>query len=152
MAEGTEQMSLAELAEQAGTTGRTIRFYIARGLLRGPVKAGRGAAYGPEHLERLREIGRLQSQGLTLAEIARRLSGERGAAPEPVGWWHYPLAEDVVVMVRADASPWRLKAIREQLGRLGGGLGGFRAARGDARPTERPGPPGADPGERNDDE
>ena len=49
-------MLLAELAEKAGLPGRTIRFYIARGLLPGPLKAGRGAAYGQEHLDRLREI------------------------------------------------------------------------------------------------
>ena len=123
MGEDTEQVSLAELAAQTGIAGRTIRFYIARGLLRGPAKAGRGAAYGPEHLERLREITRLQGQGLTLAEIAQRLSGEQANAPAPLGWWHYALAEDVVVMVRADASPWRLKQIRRHLAQTGLGLG-----------------------------
>jgi DNA-binding transcriptional MerR regulator len=126
MRAGAEQMSLAELAEQTGIAGRTIRFYIGRGLLRGPVKAGRGAAYTSEHLERLRQIGRLQSEGLTLAEIARRLSGERASAPGPVGWWHYPLAEDVMVMVRADISPWRLRQIRQQLGPLAASLGDGR--------------------------
>jgi DNA-binding transcriptional MerR regulator len=122
MAADTEQMSLAELAGKAGIAGRTIRFYIARGLLRGPDKAGRGAAYRAEHLERLREIKRLQAQGLTLVEIARQLSGERANAPEPLAWWHYAVAEDVVVMVRADASPWRLKQIRQHLAQLSTGL------------------------------
>jgi DNA-binding transcriptional MerR regulator len=117
-----ETMSLAELAERAGIAGRTIRFYIARGLLRGPVKAGRGAAYGADHLEQLREITRLQVQGLTLAEIGRRLAGEKAAAPGPVRWCHYALAEDVMVMVREDASPWRLREIRQQLGNLAAGL------------------------------
>lgn len=42
-------MLLAELAQKAGLPGRTIRFYIARGLLPGPLKAGRGATYGPEN-------------------------------------------------------------------------------------------------------
>ena len=123
MGDGTEQMSLAELASQAGIAERTIRFYIARGLVRGPVKAGRGASYTPEHLERLREITRLQSQGLTLAEIARKLAGERPSTPGPVGWWHYALADDVAVMVRGDVSPWRLRQIRAQLGHLAAGLG-----------------------------
>ncbi len=122
MREASEQMSLAELAVQAGIPGRTIRFYIARGLLRGPVKAGRGAAYDREHLERLQQIARLQAEGLTLVEIARRLSGEKAATPGPVGWWHYALAEDVVVMVRGDASPWRLRQIRQQLSHLAAGL------------------------------
>jgi DNA-binding transcriptional MerR regulator len=119
-------MSLTELAEQTGIAGRTIRFYIARGLLRGPVKAGRGASYTAEHLKRLREITRLQGEGLTLAEIGRRLAGEKATAPGPVRWWHYALAEDVVVMVREDASPWRLREIRQQLGQLAGGLSGDR--------------------------
>ena len=123
MGADTEQMSLRDLAARAGTAERTIRFYIARGLLPGPVKAGRGAFYGPAHLERLREVGRLQAQGLTLAEIVRQLSGEKASAPGPVGWWHYALAEDVVVLVRGDASPWRLRRIRQQLGHLAGGLG-----------------------------
>ncbi len=119
----TEQMSLRELATQAGTAERTIRFYIARGLVPGPAKAGRGACYGPKHLERLREVTRLQSEGLTLAEITRKLSGAKAFAPEPMSWWHYALADDVVVMVRADASPWRLRQIRQQLGPLAAGLG-----------------------------
>jgi DNA-binding transcriptional MerR regulator len=123
MSVDTPQLSLSDLAAHSGLPGRTIRFYIARGLLRGPDKAGRGATYTAEHLERLRAIARLQSKGLTLAEIAREISGVRPASPEPIGWWHYPLAEDVVVLVRADASPWRLKVIRQQLALLGAALG-----------------------------
>jgi DNA-binding transcriptional MerR regulator len=122
MSAGAEQMSLARLAEQAGLPGRTIRFYIARGLLRGPVKAGRDACYTEEHLERLREILRLQKGGLTLAEIARQSSGETAQTPAPTAWWHYTLAEDLVVMVRSDASPWRLKEIHQQLTQLARGL------------------------------
>ena len=65
----SESMTLAELAEASGLPARTIRFYIARRVLSGPGKAGRGAAYGPEHLKRLQQIQRLQSQGRTIAEI-----------------------------------------------------------------------------------
>lgn len=120
MSSEMKELSLAELAEAAGLPGRTIRYYIARGLLPGPLKAGRDAAYGPEHLERLREIGRLQAKGLTLLEVARQLGGgvEPAPAPEPVPWWQYKLAEDVVVTVRGDVSPWRLKQIRNSLAQL----------------------------------
>ena len=48
--------TLAELSEESGTPARTIRFYIARGLLDGPLKAGRGAVYTAEHLARLEKI------------------------------------------------------------------------------------------------
>jgi DNA-binding transcriptional MerR regulator len=108
-------MSLAELADASGIPARTVRFYIARGLLDGPEIAGRGASYGPAHLERLRQIRQLQQRGKTLAEIARSLGGAPAAAPQPSAWWHYQVSPDVTVSVRADASPWRLKQVREAL-------------------------------------
>lgn len=114
------QWSLAELAEEVGLSARTVRFYIGRGLLPGPEKAGRGARYGSAHLERLREIQRLQASGLTLAEIAAR--GEVPEAlrlPEPEPWWSYEVADGVEVRVRADQAPWRLRQIRRALAELG---------------------------------
>ena len=108
-------MSLAELAEESGIPARTVRFYIARGLLDGPEIAGRGASYGPAHLERLRKIRQLQQRGMTLADIARALGGGTAAAPQASAWWHYQVSPDVTVSVRADAAPWRLKQVREAL-------------------------------------
>src|SRR6266404_9477985 len=103
----TDSLTFAELATKAGLPGRTIRFYIAKGLLPGPVKAGRGATYGKEHLETLRLIKSSQARGLTLSEVARRLSGEsqRQVQPGPSAWWNYAVAEDVTVSVRADVAP-----------------------------------------------
>ena len=122
----TDALTFAELAAKAGLPGRTIRFYIAKGLLSGPVKAGRGATYGKEHLETLRSIKASQAKGLTLSEVARRLSGESQGQelPSPTAWWNYTLAEDVTVSVRADVSPWRLKQIRRYLNEMAVGLGG----------------------------
>ena len=115
--------TLAELADESGVAPRTIRYYISRGLLDGPVTAGRGAAYTEAHLERLHEIQRLQASGLTLSGIARKLGGGRESLPEPSVWWTYRLADDVTVSVRANAAPWRLKQIREALERLASELG-----------------------------
>lgn len=106
--------TLSEIADASGLPARTIRFYIARGLLNGPVKAGRGAAYTAEHLARLERIRKLQSEGRTLSEIAGALSGVSGkatAAPA-TPWWQHAVADDVMVWVRADASPWRIKQVR----------------------------------------
>jgi len=106
--------SLADLAESSGLPARTVRYYIARGLLDGPEKAGRGACYGPGHLDQLRRIQQMQSAGRTLVEIARELDG--GAHPiEPAAWWQYAVSNDVVVMVKAESSPWRLKQVRAAL-------------------------------------
>ena len=112
-------MTLAELADASGIPARTVRFYIARGLVDGPDLAGRGASYGPGHLERLRRIRQLQQRGLTLAAIAREMEIAASAAvPEPAPWWHYQVSQDVMVSVRADAAPWRLKQVREALQEL----------------------------------
>ena len=105
-------MTLAELSEASRVPARTIRFYISRGLLEGPVKAGRGAAYTREHLARLNEIKTLQSGGRMLSEIAH---GPEPAFREPKAMWQYAIADDVVVSVRADVSPWRGKQIRSAL-------------------------------------
>ena len=70
-----EYLTLAELAEAAGVPARTIRFYIARGLVDGPVKAGRGAAYTAEHLARLERVKSLQAEGRMLSEIGRIVGG-----------------------------------------------------------------------------
>ena len=106
--------TLAELSEESGIPARTIRFYIARGLLDGPVKAGRGAVYTAEHLARLEKIKQLQAEGRMLAEIAHDLSGGPPAqtAVPPSAWWQHVIQEDVMVWVRGDVSPWRMKQIR----------------------------------------
>jgi DNA-binding transcriptional MerR regulator len=112
-----ESWTLAELAAETGQSPRTIRFYIARGLLEGPGRAGRGSTYDTRHLERLRRIRELQDQGLTLAEVAHAVAGPAAAEalPEPVVWQSYKVAPDVTVQVRGGASPWRLRRIREAL-------------------------------------
>ena len=113
------EMTLAELAEAAGLPARTIRFYISRGVLDGPTKAGRDAAYTAEHLARLNWIKERQSEGRTLSEIAR-IAGGSGEAGVPVSsWWQYAVADDVVVLVRSDGSPWRLKEIRTAIDDFG---------------------------------
>ena len=47
---GEEQsLTIEELAERAETSVRTIRFYIAEGLLPGPGARGKAASYSGEH-------------------------------------------------------------------------------------------------------
>ncbi|MCL5743670.1 MAG: helix-turn-helix domain-containing protein [Acidobacteria bacterium] len=109
--------TLTELAGETGLAPRTIRYYIARGLLKGPAIAGRGAVYSAEHRERLDTIKELQASGMMLSEIARVLDGpaESKELPPPVQWESYALADDVTVQVRTGVAPWRAKAIRNAL-------------------------------------
>lgn len=68
-----QMMGIAELAGQAGVTLRTIRYYVAEGLLPPPTGVGPNRVYTEEHLHRLRAIRHLKSAFLPLSEIRRRL-------------------------------------------------------------------------------
>ncbi|MEV0258717.1 MerR family transcriptional regulator [Streptomyces sp. NPDC050732] len=61
---------MAELAEAAGITVRTVRFYRERGLIPPPRREGRIAWYDEHHLARLRTIAALLERGHTLNGIA----------------------------------------------------------------------------------
>ena len=79
------EWTLKELAAATGVTERTIRFYIAKGLVEPPLRAGRSAAYGEGHRDRILAVRDLQARGLSLAEIGHRLAlgganGEGGDA------------------------------------------------------------------------
>ena len=65
--------SLSDLARLADVTPRTVRYYVAQGLLPSPEAAGPATRYGEGHLARLRLIRRLQRDHLPLAEIRARL-------------------------------------------------------------------------------
>jgi DNA-binding transcriptional MerR regulator len=87
----TDTYSIADLARLSGVNVRTIRYYLAQGLLPGSGESGPGAHYGEGHLDRLRLTKRLQAQHLPLSEIRRRLAelsdtdvaGLVATAPEP---------------------------------------------------------------------
>ncbi len=117
-----DSMTLAELSEASGVPPRTLRFYIARGLLQGPAKAGRGATYTEDHLRRVEQIKKWQAEGRMLSQIGREFTALPQVV-EPVPWLHYSIAEDVAVQVQAGASPWRTKQIRDALQELARLLG-----------------------------
>ncbi|MGW5653193.1 MerR family transcriptional regulator [Streptomyces humi] len=74
---------MEELAERAGITVRTLRFYRERKLLAPPRREGRIAWYDEHHLARLRTIAALLERGHTLngiAELAEALDHGRDVA------------------------------------------------------------------------
>jgi DNA-binding transcriptional MerR regulator len=78
-----DPLDLTELADRAGVSIRTVRYYIQQGLLPKPEARGPGAHYKEEHLDRLLLIKRLQREHLPLAEIRRVLESTGGEAPAP---------------------------------------------------------------------
>jgi DNA-binding transcriptional MerR regulator len=127
------EFSLSTLAVESGVPERTIRYYIARGLLSPPARGGRGAFYTAGHLDRLKEIQQRQQQGLTLAEIERQAGpgGQRSLLAEPELWLQYVLAPDLIVKVRSGSSPWRVRQVQSALDRLVRELGTHEPPKGE---------------------
>src|SRR5438552_7439052 len=72
--EGSTGLGIAELAQLADVTPRTVRYYVAEGLLPPPGGAGQQRLYTSEHVLRLRAIKAMKASFLPLAEIRRRLA------------------------------------------------------------------------------
>ncbi len=65
-----EKIRIGELAQRAGVTPRTIRYYESLGLLGPSEREGTGFRYYTEaELAKLRKIDALKALGLTLEEI-----------------------------------------------------------------------------------
>lgn len=83
-----QHFSIDELSTLAGVTARTVRYYIAEGLLERPVGEKRGAYYLQQHLEQLLLIRRWSDAGLSLERIRELLAGApEDPAPRPVRPW-----------------------------------------------------------------
>lgn len=74
------QLTIEQLAAQAGMSVRNIRAHQARGLLDPPEVRLRVGYYGPAHVTRLRLIRELQQEGFNLAGIKRLLDDRAGTA------------------------------------------------------------------------
>ncbi|WP_240138144.1 helix-turn-helix domain-containing protein [Streptomyces sp. MUM 178J] len=98
--------SIGELAEHAGVTVKTVRFYSDRGLLPEAARsAGGHRRYGPEALDRLRLIRSLRTLDLPVPEVGRVLERSLGD-------------EDALDEALEDAVAGRLSELGPQLAAL----------------------------------
>jgi DNA-binding transcriptional MerR regulator len=120
MNDGERSFDLDELAALSGTPVRTIRFYIQEGLVPRPLGLGRGARYGPGHLEALLAIRRWQSGGLSLERIRQLLVGGEAEAPPARQsgtvevWSHLVVRPGIELLVepgQAGLSPEQVRAL-----------------------------------------
>lgn len=99
-------MKMRELEAKSGVGRETIRFYIREGLLPEPERRARNVAtYGDVHVERLKQIRRLQEERfLPLDVIKRVLSGDTSGLPAAVA----PFPElGVLIAERLGVGPTR---------------------------------------------
>lgn len=130
--------SLDELSTLAGVTPRTVRYYIAEGLLDRPEGEKRGAHYVQRHLEQLLLIRRWTDAGLSLERIRELRAGApddpapRHVRPGTVEVWsRVTLADGLEVHVepgRAGLSPAQVRTFVREL------TAAYRRVRGDGDP------------------
>jgi DNA-binding transcriptional MerR regulator len=108
-------MRIGELAERAGTTTRTVRYYESLGLLPPADRAGNGyRSYGEDHVRLLEQIRTLQDFGFGLAETRPFVECLRAGHPagdtcaDSLDVYRRKLAE-------LDACVDRLQAVRAQV-------------------------------------
>ena len=116
-----ERYSIDELSTLAGVTPRTVRYYIAEGLLDRPAGEKRGAHYLRRHLEQLLLIRRWTDAGLSLDRIRELQAGapedppRRAAPPGSVEVWsRVTVADGLEVHLepgRAGLSPEQMRAL-----------------------------------------
>lgn len=101
------KLSLEQLSQQSEVPGRTIRYYIQKGLLPRPHGERRGAWYSADHLADLLRIREWQQSGLSLEAIADLLDAKRepplapGARPGSVEVRSHLIVADGVELVIA---------------------------------------------------
>jgi DNA-binding transcriptional MerR regulator len=105
---------MRELAELAGISVRTLRFYRERKLLPPPRREGRIAWYSEAHLTRLRTIAALLERGHTLGGIAELLAA----------WENGRDVGELLGLENAIAAPWSQETpVRLTPGELAGSFG-----------------------------
>jgi len=118
------RFSLQQLAVLAGVSPRTVRYYIAEGLLDRPEGEKRGAHYLRRHLEQLLAIRRWTDAGDSLDQVRSRLSDSPDAARRPVVpgavelWSRIAIADGIdihVEPVRAGLTTAQLRQFAREL-------------------------------------
>jgi MerR family redox-sensitive transcriptional activator SoxR len=81
------QLTITQVAQQAGVAASTARYYESIGLLPEPARVGGRRRYEPDVLQKLEIIRTAQQAGFTLTEL-RTLFDEVLGSSAPAARWH----------------------------------------------------------------
>lgn len=94
MSDDPPRYTAKDLAALCEVSERTVRYYVAEGLLPPPAARGRGANFDDDHLTRLRLIRAMQQAGNDLdtirdylAELETELAGRRAGFESALAVW-----------------------------------------------------------------
>jgi DNA-binding transcriptional MerR regulator len=135
-----ETYSIDDLSTLAGVTPRTVRYYIAQGLLEPPAGQKRGSHYLHRHLEQLLLVRRWTDAGLSLERVRELIAGAPEDPPRravPAGsvevWSRVTVADGLEVQLepgRAGLSPEQVRAFVRGITAL------YRQVRADIREND----------------
>jgi DNA-binding transcriptional MerR regulator len=116
-----ERFSIEELSSLTGVTPRTVRFYIAQGLVSRPEGEKRGAHYLRRHVEQLLLVRRWTDAGLSLDRVRELIDGapeDPPPRPAPPGsvqvWSRVSVADGLEVHIepgRAGLAPEQVRGL-----------------------------------------
>ena len=116
-----ERFSIDELSTLAGVTPRTVRYYIAEGLVDRPEGEKRGSHYLRRHLEQLLVIRRWTDAGLSLERVRELMAGapedpapRRAASGAVEVWSRVTMVDGLEVHIepgRAGLTPEQVRAL-----------------------------------------
>lgn len=81
------QLTITQVAQQAGVAASTVRYYESIGLLPEPARVSGRRRYEPDVLQKLEIIRTAQQAGFTLTEL-RTLFDEVLGSSAPAARWH----------------------------------------------------------------
>jgi DNA-binding transcriptional MerR regulator len=118
MANSVRLLSASKAAERLGVTIKALRLYEQRGLITPGRTAAGYRVYGPDEMLRASEIVALRALGLSLAQVAQLVEGDRQSLESTLSA-HEAILErrirelvdsiDKIRRIRADLSPARVR-------------------------------------------
>jgi DNA-binding transcriptional MerR regulator len=135
MGDPSPAYSIEELAGAAEVPVRTVRYYIAEGLLPGPGSRGKLASYGEEHLARLRLIRRLVERRVPLNELRERIAA---LSLDEVRMLLHEEDELATELRQAELAPSPKEYVSGLLRRARAARGGMPAKMTPSRPPRQP--------------
>jgi DNA-binding transcriptional MerR regulator len=115
-----ERLSFEELCGHAGIPGRTVRYYIQRGLVDRPIGETRAAYYTAKHLDQLLTVKKWSGAGLSLDRIAELILSPTDQVPvqkrhagDVEVWSHIHIAHGIEIHLepgRARLTPQQVRA------------------------------------------
>ena len=116
--------SIHDLATLASVPTRTVRFYIAQGLMDRPHGAKRGAWYEERHLQQLLLIRRWTDAGLSLDRVRELQAGSpEEAPPRPVKPGMVEVVANLGVTLKTKGDQAQYQQVLDQLTALNPKMG-----------------------------